>query len=161
MHLQVRAVSTTKHANTSDEDTVDFSGSSGKPAALLTKELMVVHQSPVCCCFLHLLHLPFIPPCLQRPWVPSATPKAFCEQPLRRCPLPTAAQTRSLRIKPSTHVINSDSHNYFLSRLTTCFPFGRAVPSSSCKKLQAVKSLCIVPSASGKDLLELRSLPNV
>ena len=112
LYLQVQAVSTTKHMNTSNENTVDFSGSSGKPTARLTKELMVVQQSPIFCCFLHLLLLPFpcsppILPCLQ--WCPSftsATSKACCEQPLWRYPLPTAAQTCCLRIKSYTHVIN-------------------------------------------------------
>lgn len=102
---------------------------------------------------------PPILPCSQHPSFIPAASKAFCEQPLRRHPLPTAAQTRCLRIK-SYHVINSDSRSDFLSRLTTCFLFGWAVPSGSCKKLQAVKPLCVVPSASGKDLLELSSLPN-
>lgn len=36
----------------SDENTVDFTGSSEKPTPLLTKELIVVQRSPVFCCFL-------------------------------------------------------------------------------------------------------------
>lgn len=59
LYLQVQAEITTKHMNTSDENTLYFR-SSEKPTTLLTKDLMVVHQSPTFYLFLyHFFLFPF------------------------------------------------------------------------------------------------------
>lgn len=157
MYLQVQAEITTKHVNSSGENTLYFR-SSEKPTTLLTKDLTVVHQSPTFYLFLrHFFLFPFhlfpCPACnvhnlhtlSQGLSVNNPCKNTFCQLQPRR-----AVSESSLIPMLQTH-----SHNNFLSRLTTCFLF-----VFRCKKLQAVKSLCVVPSASGKDLPELSSLPN-
>lgn len=148
-------------------NTMDFRGSSAQPAAPLAKALMVVYQSCFSTvsftfhCLVSPVHLLFLLPFLQCPLLTHAAPKAVCEKPLRRDALQTATCERCLRNKCYAHIINSGSHNNFHSRLTTRFLFSWAHPSSSCKKLQDVKSFCIILSVSGKDMMELSSLPNL
>lgn len=43
-----------KHMNTGDKYTMDFSGSQGNQQLYSQKKQIVVHQSPVFCCFFHL-----------------------------------------------------------------------------------------------------------
>lgn len=148
-------------------NTTDFRGSSAQPAAPLARSVNGCISVLFFYSFLHFLlsalspvHLLFILPCLQCPLLTHAAPKAVCEKPLRRDALQTATCERCLRNKCYAHIINSGSHN-FRSRLTTSFLFSWAHPSSSCKKLQDVKSFCIILSVSGKDMMELSSLPNL
>lgn len=140
-----------KHMNTGDKYTMDFSRSSGKPTALLAKKWMVVHQSPVFCTYDSSLPLfSFYPALLPMSIVYFCHLKGFWRTNIMKTFLPRAAQTRT-----HTPVINSVPHDDFLS--TDTF----SLQLSSCKKLQALKSQCIVPSASGGDLLEPSSLPHV
>lgn len=144
-----------KHMNTGDKYTTDFSGSSGKPTALLTKksELLCTRVLFSAASFTYdpsLTLFALYPALLPVSISYFCHLKGFWRTNNMKTFLPRAAQTRTY-----PPVVNSVPHNDFLS--TELF----SLQLSSCKKLEALKSLCIVPSVSGRDLLEPSSPPYV